>query len=228
MNKSLQPPTAEMLMKQAQQSADAMPDTLSLRLHRALSWLKRAEIETDDRDVSFVLHWISFNAAYAREVDAESKTELTRLREYFASLVKLDLGLQIRNAVIEQYRDGILQILSNRYVYAPFWRHFNGEEGFADWATTFAKEKREIVFNLERGKTGAVLFTLFRRLYVLRNQMLHGAATWRGRVNREQVEHGEAILRTLVPIFIETMLKNPGHEWGEPRYPVVEPLDSFR
>ena len=227
MNETPESPIASALIAKAEQRSDEMPETLSLRLHRALSWLKRAEPEKDDADVSFVLHWISFNAAYAREVDADAESELDRLRAYFTSLVSLDLGKRIRNAVIEQYRDGIIQLLGNRYVFAPFWRHFNGEAGFENWATYFAKEKRDVVFDLDRGNTQRVLFTLFKRLYVLRNQILHGSATWKGRVNREQIQHGEAILRTLVPIFIEIMLANPQHGWGEPRYPVVEPVDRL-
>ena len=38
---------------------------LSLRLHRALSWLNRAEQLADDPDSQFIFLWIAFNAAYA-------------------------------------------------------------------------------------------------------------------------------------------------------------------
>lgn len=43
------------------------PEALSLRVHRALSWLKPAESE-DDLDVKFILYWVAFNAAYAKAV----------------------------------------------------------------------------------------------------------------------------------------------------------------
>ena len=197
-------------------------EPLQLRLHRALSWLGRAKREPEDADLRFILLWISFNAAYAREVDAESKPEWQRLRHFLEALVKLDAKERIRDAVLDRFRDGIQQLVANRYVYGPFWKHFNGVEGYENWKSRFSNEKRRVIFQLQEGKTSAVLITLFNRLYVLRNQMLHGAATYRGRVNREQVEHGAAVLECLVPLFIDIMLENPQQDWGEPSYPVVE------
>jgi len=47
---------------------DGYPPDLNLRLHRALSWLKRAEMAEDD-DGRFIFLWIAFNAAYAREIN---------------------------------------------------------------------------------------------------------------------------------------------------------------
>jgi hypothetical protein len=47
---------------------DGFPDPLALRVHRALSWLGRAQAEPDDSDVRFILLWIGFNAAYAGDV----------------------------------------------------------------------------------------------------------------------------------------------------------------
>ena len=41
---------------------------LSLRVHRALSWLQRAE-QCEDNDSRFIFLWIAFNAAYAFEID---------------------------------------------------------------------------------------------------------------------------------------------------------------
>ena len=70
-------------------------------------------------------------------------------------------------------------------------------------------------------ETTAVLKGLFSRLYVLRNQLLHGGATWRSSVNRTQVGDGARIMYFLVPIFIDVMLDNPEEDWGAPRFPVV-------
>ena len=42
---------------------DGFSTPLTLRVHRALSWLRRAEAEQDDQDVRFILLWIGFNAA---------------------------------------------------------------------------------------------------------------------------------------------------------------------
>ena len=44
------------------------PTNLTLRIHRALSWLHRAE-QSEDMDGKFIFLWIAFNAAYAQELD---------------------------------------------------------------------------------------------------------------------------------------------------------------
>ena len=63
---------------------------------------------------------------------------------------------------------------------------------------------------------------LFDRLYVLRNQLVHGGATWNSSINRAQVKDGAAVLGWLLPVFIDIMLENPDQDWGKPFYPVVK------
>ena len=67
-----------------------------------------------------------------------------------------------------------------------------------------------------------VLSLVFDRLYVLRNQLAHGGATWNSRVNRDQVRDGAAILAFLMPVFVDVMMDNPGEDWGRPFYAVVQ------
>ena len=47
---------------------EGFPEHIGLRIHRALSWLGRAETDTNDPDVRFILLWISFNSAYAADL----------------------------------------------------------------------------------------------------------------------------------------------------------------
>ena len=68
---------------------------LSLRVHRALSWLKRAEqLEAQqDLDGEFILLWIAFNAAYATEIDEKYReSEQLTFRGFLQKLVDLDSG----------------------------------------------------------------------------------------------------------------------------------------
>ena len=55
----------------------------------------------------------------------------------------------------------------------------------------------------------------------LRNQLVHGGATWNSKVNRAQVRDGANILMALVPLLIEIMLDHPDADFGEILYPVV-------
>ena len=72
---------------------DAWHPNLSLRVHRALSWLDRAEQlgAQDDADGQFILLWIAFNAAYATEIDERFRlSEQETFRGFLAKLVELD------------------------------------------------------------------------------------------------------------------------------------------
>ena len=113
-------------------------------------------------------------------------------------------------AVMQNLSAHVEELLDNQYVFEPFWKHLS------HWKQLFrnAKEKRD-------KKTEFTLKQLFDRLYVLRNQLLHGSATWNGSVNRPQVTPGAKIMATLVPHFIDVMIRHPDG-WGAPRYPVVE------
>ncbi|RLA40362.1 MAG: hypothetical protein DRR42_25985, partial [Gammaproteobacteria bacterium] len=53
------------LKTRQRETRDNFPESLSLRVHRALSWLNRAEQETKDHDARFIFLWVAFNAAYA-------------------------------------------------------------------------------------------------------------------------------------------------------------------
>ncbi len=50
---------------------------------------------------------------------------------------------------------------------------------------------------------------------------MHGGATWRSSVNRDQIRDGTAILADLVPRVIHLLIVNPEEDWGAPCYPVV-------
>ena len=66
---------------------DAWHPNLSLRVHRALSWLNRAEQLADDPDGCFIFLWIAFNAAYATEID--ERFRLSEQETFRAFLAKL-------------------------------------------------------------------------------------------------------------------------------------------
>ena len=197
------------------------PESLGLRVHRAISWYGRAMAEGRDPDVRFILLWIGFNAAYAGHIDAGSEKEREGFRTFFDSLVKLDAGHRIYDAVWDRFSQEVRALLANKYVFAPFWHHQNGLPGHATWERQLAQSQRETETAVARFDTARILRVVFDRLYVLRNQLVHGGATWNGTVNRAQVRDGAAVLAWMLPIFIDIMMDNPDHPWGNPYYPVV-------
>ncbi len=215
----------EALKTKHRELRDAWPSSVSLRVHRALSWLNRAEQAGDDDDAAFIFYWIAFNAAYAHEVDdADTETLGERLlfKEYFNRLTELDQEGRIYEVIWTRFPQEIRVLLENRFVYQPFWKHQNSEPGFDGWAAWFERSKVAAARSLNSKDTNKILSILFDRLYVLRNQLIHGGATWSGSVNRQQVNDGKKILASLVPLFIDVMMNHPNEDWGAPYYPVVE------
>lgn len=196
------------------------PEALGLRTHRALSWIGRAERETADLDAAFLFYWIAFNAAYA--ADSDSPNERAAFQGFFDKLMRLDHDNRIYNAVWQRFTGPIRLFLENRYVFSPFWSHHNGVEGYEDWQERFSSARRTFNTALSRQDTTRVLSMLFDRLYVLRNQLMHGGATWGSRVNRDQLRDGVAILAVLVPVMVDIMMDHSNEDWGKPFYPVVD------
>lgn len=202
---------------------DGFPADMGLRVHRAISWIGRAECETEDPDARFVFLWIAFNAAYADERDFDPASGRARrdFEEFFARLIRLDHDHRIYNAIWEKFAGPIRLLMQNRYIFQPFWSHQNGIAGYEDWETRFSASARTFATAITGGDTVKVLTSVFDRLYVLRNQLVHGGSTWNSSINRDQARDGAAILAFLIPVFVSIMMEHPEEEWGRPFYPVV-------
>lgn len=202
---------------------DGFPETLSLRTHRALSWLQRAEQETDDPDARFVFLWIALNAAYANEIrDREKFTERRVLVWFLDKLVKSDRERHLYEAVWENFPESIRLLIDNRYVFQPFWDYQSGRVDEATWLAKFEHSKKVARKALGRMDTTKVMSVMIDRLYTLRNQIVHGGATWNSSANRNQVRDGTKILEFVVPTVIYLMMTTPDQLWGEACYPVVD------
>ncbi len=221
-------PNAESLEAKWKNIEDELPDTLNLRMRRALSWLARAEqeMDRDDPDAAFIFYWISFNAAYADADKHREMEEWRAYREYLDTIATLDNSgdRQVQTAVARELRDTIDNLLENVFAFRFFWDLFSGRTKEGTVIRQFKQRRREATRAQSRGFTDSVLIEAFERLYVLRNQLLHGGATWRGSLNRQQVEDGASIMSTLMPIMIDLMLDNPKFDWGQPAYPPADPI----
>ena len=112
--------------------------------------------------------------------------------------------------------------MGNEFVFQPFWESQYGSEKHADWRDVLRASNEMLEKALTKKENAArILSFLFDRLYVLRNQIMHGGATCGGYLNRPQVMAGASILGFLVPIFIDIMMGNHNEDWGKPYYPPV-------
>ena len=211
---------ADRLKARQRNERDTYGEALSLRIHRAISWLARAE-QCEDLDGRFVFLWISFNAAYSNDLGSISMAESEQFGGFIKKLVELDAQQKLYDITWQKYTSAIRVLLDNKYVYQPFWNHHNRISGFEGWENNFKASKQTANAALARKDTGTVLGIIFNRLYTLRNQIIHGGATYNSSANRNQLRDATAILGDLVPVLIEIMMDNSNAHWGEACYPVV-------
>lgn len=214
------PMTARTLKERHRAVREEQPENLRVRIHRAISWLERAEREPDDHDARFIFLWIALNAAYAKEFGFE-QTEREQTRRFMDRLLACDTAGRLQAVVFQQFTGPIRTLIENKFVFEPFWKALREHDSSGTWEQQFAKARTLALKALMERQTDVVLSIVADRLYVLRNQLVHGGATWNGGANRAQVRDAAVILGTLMPVIIELMMGHPELDFDAITYPVV-------
>jgi hypothetical protein len=211
------------LKQDMQQKRETLSDAHATRLHRAISWLSCAEQQAAEADLQFISLWISFNACYGvAEEKLQSLAERDMFQRFIYKLVKHDQQKAIYTALWETYSGPVKALIKNPYVFQPFWLAQRGDGNMCEeWRNRFDKSSVAALNALSRQQVAELLSIVLDRLYVLRNQIMHGGATFKSSVNREQVNDGCRMLKHLLPIIINIMLNADDEDWGEIYYPVV-------
>ena len=191
-----------------------------------MSWLHRAEqlAHGEDTDGQFIFLWIAFNAAYATDIDEKYREpEQLTFRGFLDKLTQLDAGKKRFDALVwTEFPKSIRVLLDNQYVFSDFWKAQNGSLPEETWKANFGAANRAAHLALGKQDTVTVLSIVLSRIYTLRNQLIHGGATWGSSVNREQLRDCTHFMAKLVPLTIEIMMDHPGTLWGDACYPVVK------
>ena len=199
--------------------ASTLPETLTIRLHRAISWLKSAEKQDDNLDVKFISLWIAFNACYAVDLNGiSSKPEKAKLRDFTSSLVQFD-RTRLYNLFWEKYSGPVRVLIENKFVFEKFWEFNRGD--IDNYEASFNKSIATALNCLSKENIEELIEIILERLYTLRNSIMHGGSTYNSKLNRAQLKDASNIMQLLVPIIIDIMLENYEHDWGEIAYPVV-------
>jgi hypothetical protein len=202
---------------------DLLSESHATRLHRAVSWMGCAAGQDSDIDLQLISLWISFNACYAiNEGGSESLAERFAFLRFVEKLVKHDTEKKIYAILWETYSGPVKALIKNPFVFHGFWvakRHDKNDES---WQDEFNRLSVSALNSLSRQQVPELLSIVLDRLFVLRNQLLHGGATYKSQVNREQVKDGADLLGALMPTVVEIMLNAPEEDWGEIYYPVIK------
>ena len=202
-----------------------LPDNVDendiIRLHRAISWVKCAEENANNTDLKFISLWIAFNACYADNDNHDmSLTEKKRFKDFIARLVSLDTDELFFKLLWHKFSGPVRLLVDNKFAYKQFWDAQRGENVY--WERLFKESKIDSRNYLAHQQVAELLGVVLDRLYTVRNQLIHGGATYQSKVNRSQVKDASQILEFLMPIIIDIMLTHSNEDWGVINYPVIE------
>jgi len=205
------------------------------RMRRAYTWLERSERKGTEDVERFVFLWIAFNAAYGDESALREfveggetrETEADRFRTFLGNIVEQDEAGVLERIVWDKFPGPIRVLLSNQFVYRPFWMAVWGSDRGSDWRRRFAGSKRIALAALSNRDVSTVLSVVFDRLYTLRNQIFHGGTTYPSGFGLDQIRDGSRIMASLVPAIFDIMRheidSNPDSAlWGKVAFPRIE------
>ncbi len=136
-------------------------------------------------------------------------------------LLAIDEDRALQRLICDRYSGPARVLIENPYVFDAFWRALREHDASGSWEQRFKTSQRAALHSVMSRDAMGTLTVVFDRLYVLRNQLVHGGATWNGRVNRRQVRDGVALHGELVPMILSLMIEHPETEFGEIAFPVV-------
>jgi len=187
----------------------------SVRIWRGLSWLERSE-SAPDVEGRFISLWIAFNAVYGYlQEDGFSAPDHATWQAFLAAIAKADTAGHLGRILWDRQVD-VLRLIDSKYQFRPFWL------GHPEAEQKLKRSRRQAIMHFNDQSVVGVLEELFERLYVLRQQVFHGAATASSKLNRRAMKLGTGILAAVIPAIIGIMIAaGPEADWGEICFPPV-------
>ncbi|TOF47792.1 hypothetical protein CGJ22_23020 [Vibrio parahaemolyticus] len=112
--------------------------------------------------------------------------------------------------------------MDNEFILESYWNYHAGRITEREWKEARSKAKIAANAALGHNNTASVLSIVFARLYTLRNQIIHGGATYGSSANRKQLRDCTALLEKILPTIIKIMMNSSSELWGDPVYPLIQ------
>jgi hypothetical protein len=196
----------------------------AIRFHRACSWLARVEEMPDgqDHDLGLLSLWIAFNSLYGQwdSCKREPRPDRESWRLFIDRILKLDGDGHV-TAALQEHKRLVMALLDDEYLSGHYWREPSIERG---------RKVRKAAYNaqtwyIERRWT-MVLDEILARVYVMRCQLVHGAATYGGKLNRTSLRRCVMMMQRLLPALLLVWIdRGADADWGPMCYP---PLNMLR
>ncbi len=195
----------------------------SIRFHRACSWMARVEQMPDgqDHDLGLVSLWIAFNSLYGQwdACKREPRPDRESWRAFLDRILKLDRDGHVAGTLREHKRL-VISLLDDEYLSNFFWQEPSAAR---------AKQSRKAAHNAQtwyiEQRWTVVLDEILNRVYVMRCQLVHGAATYGGKLNRDSLKRCVLMIQRLLPAVLLVWIDHGADEdWGPMCYPPMGTL----
>lgn len=172
--------------------------------------------EATPADAILLARWTALNALYGVwDPDRrEPVSDKRRLPEFVSKILELDADGRAAE-VLRAHKPLVIKILEDPYLTKHFWEEpceerANGSDRAAMRARSWYVE----------GKDWHLLYRTLERIYLLRCQLVHGAATCGGRLNRVATRRCATMLGHVLPAVLLVVIDHGAAEdWGPLCYP---------
>ena len=193
----------------------------AIRFHRACSWISEVEqLEPVRHSDQILLHqWIAFNALYGQwdPTALEPAADRRSWQAFLEQIHKLDRSSHLVN-VLQDHKPLVLCILEDEYLNHYFW-----EDPSAKSAGKARNGRHKALSWYVEGRWLNILEQLVTRIYLLRCQLSHGAATCGSKLNRSALKHCVAMMNRLLPAILQVWIEHGADEdWGPMCYPPLQ------
>jgi len=192
-------------------------EPLLVRIHRACSWLQRVEqLDPEATDDKLIFQWIALNALYGQWNNdrREPLPDTVCLQRFLKQISDLDKDGRITQ-LLTDHRALVFSVYDDQHLSSFFWE----EPSDARAKQTMSTHYKANTWYLEK-RWGMVLDRLLERIYLLRCQLVHGAATCRGELNRNVLQTCGQVMDLLLPAVLLVLIDHGADiDWGPLCYP---------
>jgi hypothetical protein len=173
-------------------------------------------MDEQDSDLALIAQWIAFNALYGQWDTSCGHSVADRESWY----VFLDRILDLDKAsyvidVLQEHKPLVMSLLDDEYLSNLFW-----QDPCRQRASQAKRAKHQARSWYLEPNWKLILDHVVDRVYVLRCQLIHGAATFGGRLNRRSLNRCSVmmghLLRAILLVWIDF---GADEDWGIMCYP---------
>lgn len=191
-----------------------------IRVHRCCSWMQRIEQQNlpPADEAALIFRWIALNALYGQwnEERKEPIGDRSRLANFVDEIIALDESKHVIRC-LEQHKKLVLKIMEDEYLAVTYW------EQLTDEAALRAKKTKEMQRYYREEKLFSMFMRPLERIYLMRCQLVHGAATAGGKLNRTSLRRCNMMLDHLLPAVLLVIIDHGADaDWGGLCYPPVD------